>query len=233
MDYRANENDDEEYGGGNKKKKSSMFRAFKMIVYSVSIIVIVVTIYRVVSIGMPSELKNYLVGSQRIEQAHASQNDDFVMYSLGIRNAFGRGDAFFVDNVYYLESAETLQLTLRCKTSRFPVLFGSSGEPVLAQPFEAYLKISETSGGDELDYIVLETSDEVKFGKNNDRYVYFVYSFEDVAIDYANSKLELYVFDNASAAAAPFDEDRCLARFTLFDINMPKTKVQLKKFTIR
>ena len=229
MDYRAGGGDDGNYGG-EKKKKSWMFRIFKWIVYSVSMLVIVISIYRCASTGMPAELKNYIAGNQKIEQAYAELKDDFVMYSLDIRNPFALGDAFFAENVYYLESAGNLQLTLRCKTSRLPYLFRSSEQAVLARPFDAYLQISQTSESEDPGCFVFEPASEIKFGKNDDSYVYFVYSFDDVAIDYNKSKLEFYVFDSISGAF--FDEDAYLARFTLFDVNMPKKKMQLKKFTI-
>ena len=228
---------DEEYGG-EKKKNSWMFRIFKWIVYSVSLIVILITIYRFASMGIPTELKNYILASAKTEQAYAELKDDFLMYKFDILNAFGMGDAFHADSVYYLESVQNLQLTLRCKAGRFSDLFGSLPERDLIRPFKAYLKISEISGDDESESdanpdVVLESIDEAKFGKfgkNGDSYVYFVYSFDDVAVDYTKTKLELYVFDNTSETEALFDEDEYLARFTLFDVNMPKTKVQMKKF---
>ena len=224
----------EDAGGGYKKKKSRLLAIMRWMVYSVSIIVIAISAYRCASIGMPAEIKNYIIKSRPIERACDELGDDFAMYALEIRSAFGRGDALFADNVYYLESAENLQFTLRCKTNRFPEVFGGSEEG-LTRPFKTYLKISKTSGeeaageGEEGDYIVLEAEDEAGFGKNKDSYVYFVYSFGGVSIDYEKSKLELYVFDNTSGSAG-FDEDDYMARFTLFDVNMPKKKVPIKQF---
>jgi len=218
MDYQAD--------GGGKRTSSWMFRVLGWITCSVSLIVIAIVIYRCASIGMPSELKNYILGSPEIEGARAELGEGFVMYGLDIRNAFGMGDAFYAANIYYLESAENLQLTLRCKTSRFRGLFDSPGEP--GRPFAAYLKIS---GGEEGGEIVLQSAGEAKFGKNSDSYVYFVYSFDGVAIDYAKSRLDLYIFDNEPGAVAPYDEDAYMTRFTLFDVNMPKTKLQLKNFS--
>jgi hypothetical protein len=219
--------DNQTQDGGEKEKKSWMFRVFRWITYTISILVILITIYRCATIGMPSELKNYIIGSQKIEQAYAELKDDFAMYDVEMRNPFGAGDALFVGNVHYLESTETMQLTLRCKTSRFPQLLGS--DESAPAPFGAYLKISSTSEGEDADYVILDSAREAGFGKNKDNYVYFMHSFDDVAIDYANSKIELYVFKAASAA---FDEDEALARITLFDVNMKKTKVQLKDFAI-
>ena len=231
MDYKDNDQDEAEYGG-EKKKKSWMFRAFKWIIYSVSAIVVIITVYRCSSTAMPADLKNYIIGSPKIEQAYnvLEKKDDFVIYTLDIRNAFARGDAFFADNVRYLESAETLQLTLRCKTSRFPDLFGAAENTNLAKLFKVYLKISETSESPDADYEIMESAGEARSGKSSDSYVYFLYSFDEVKIDYAKSKIELYVFYNDPETS--FDEDECLARFTLFDVNMPKTKEKMKKFTI-
>ena len=224
----------EDAGGGYKKKKSRLLAVMRWMVYSVSIIVIVISAYRCVSIAMPAELKNYIIESQEIERARDELGDGFVMYTLEIRSPFGRGDAFFADNVYYLESAGTLQCTLRCKTNRFPDVFGDPKETALARPFKTYLKISEAPGeenqaAEEGQYELLEAEDEAGFGKNGDSYVYFVYSFRGVKIDYEKSKLELYVFDDTSGTAF-FDEDGCMARFTLFDVNMEKKKIQLKQF---
>jgi len=223
MDYQSE-------SGGEKKKTSLMFRILRWITGSVSLIVIAIVIYRCASVGMPSEVKNRIIGNKEIERAHAELGDGFLMYKLEIRNPFGAGDAFFCDNAYYLESAKTLQLTLRCKTSRCGALLEPFEEG--GRPFAAYLKISGEES-EEVEETVLQSANEAKIGKNRDNYVYFVYSFEGVAIDYKNSKIEFCIFDNEPGTMAPFEEGEYMARFTLFDVNMPKTKLKLKNFSLR
>jgi len=162
------------------------------------------------------------------------------------------GDALFVDNIYYLESAENLQLTLRCKNSKIGLMYldhlGTVGIVDSADsemsPFKFYLKVSSVNTDadakiDETDenntspdYILLETVNESSFGKDKDRYRYFVLSFDDVKIEYAKSKVELYVLKYSIDGETVFDENESVGRFTLFDINMPKTKIQAKKFKL-
>ena len=180
-----------------------------------------------VSTGLPKELKNYIIKSDKIEKAYKNLKDDFKMYKIDIRGAFSMGDALFVDNVYYLESVENLQLTMRCKNSRIANI--NSDLNSLIPLFRYYLKVSLDV---DTDYIMLEPVNQSAFGKETDRYRYFVLSFDDVKIEYAKTKVELYVFMNDSDDEAAFDEDDYKARFTLFDVNMPKTKLQAKKFKL-
>ena len=74
----------------------------------------------------------------------------------------------------------------------------------------------------------MDPSDEAAFGKDTGRYRYFVYSFSGVEIDYANSTVELYIF-LADEEYFP-DEEYAVARFAIFDINMPKEKISAKNF---
>jgi len=152
--------------------------------------------------------------------------------------------------VYYLENAENLQITLRCKNSALAEMrlenLGAAGEINSEKPlFKFYLrtsvKISESTDGEESEgeleddrvYDVLSVSGTAKeeiFGKDGDRYRYYALSFGEVIIDYANTKLELFIMRNSPDGEPEFDEDDFLARFTLFDVNMPKTKIPAKKF---
>ena len=222
-----------------------MWRIFKWIVYSVALVIIGIVAARLIATSTPGELKNYIISSNKIERAYnisVDAKDEFKIYQIKLRSPFGLGDNLFINNVYYLENAENLQLTLRCKNSRFENLSGSF--------FKVYLKVTDTSGVFEIDVetgelneapenaskawhsVILETVNQDIFGKNSNRYMYFVYSFDDVKINYADTKVELYVFDNSSGDITEFDEDKALARFTLFDVNMPKLKINAKKFKL-
>jgi len=204
-------------------------------VYAVSLIVILITIYRCATIGTPAALKNYIMQNEQIDAAYKELKENFVMYKLETRNPFSMGDAFFIDSAYYLESAKNLQLVIRCKTSRFgDFLELFSGDSSLS-PFVVYLKISETSDdvGDtakEETVVIEEAAKEESYGSYKDSYMYYIYSFDGVEMDYAKTRLELFVFDNSLDAKAPFDEEGYIARFTLFDVNTPKTKLQAAKF---
>lgn len=213
--------------------------------YSVCLLIIAVVIFRMVSTGEPGELKNYIIKSDKIEKAYKELKENFKMYQIKIRDTFAMGDALFVDNIYYLESAENMQLTLRFKNSRLEEMFGYSPDgdnAISSRPsfFRYYLKVSSVNpnAGDIessnyiLDYVILETVNENSFGKDTDRYSYYVLSFDDVKIEYATTKVELYVVKNNIVGETVFDEDDYSARFTLFDVNMPKTKVQAKKFDL-
>ena len=190
-------------------------------------------IYRIISTATPDELKNYIIKSDKIEKSYQDLKDNFKIYDINIREPFAIDDAMFADNVYYLESVGNMQLTLRCKNSSFEDLEDLSGA------FKVYLKIYEIDVDSTVpieeyvppeDYILLETTDEKTFGKNTDRYTYFVYSFDGLKIDYAKTKVELYIFKNSPGKIAEYKEKDSIARITLFDVNMPKKRVPAKKF---
>ena len=208
-------------------------------------------IFRIITTGTPAELKNYIVKNASVEKAYSEFKNDLAIYEIDIRIPFAIGDALFVDNIYYIEKAENLQLTLRFKTNRtdnivhlHPEFLDSS-----EYPFKFCLKVSDTSTttseaadddsevdltGADWNYVILETVDEHTVGKVTDKYRYFVVSFDDVKINYANTKVELYMFANSPNRDGEFDftedEKKVLARFTVFDVNTPKSKVQAKKF---
>lgn len=225
---------------------------FRWIVYAVCIFIVAIAVFRLISTADPKELKNYIIESEKIEKAYTDLKEDFKIYRIDIRDSFSMGDALFVNNLYYLESVENLQITLRCKNSRFQDLLGSFNKANSIHPFKTYLKVSadiadiadgndkndetkeSTESEDEIsqDYIILEPVNESAFSKDTDRYRYFVYSFDSVQINYAKTKVELYVFENSPDSVALFDEEEYLARFTLFDVNMPKTRIQAKKFKL-
>ena len=240
IDNQYNENYGDEFEKNKNRKKSWMWICFKWIVYAVAALIIIVVAYRLIDTGMPNDLKNYIIKSDKIEKAYANLKADFKIYKIDVRNSFSMGDALFVDNVYYLESVENFQLTLRCKNSKLEQMF----EDNPAYPFRYYLKVSSVNNDlvsdsidstvDEetdyiLDYVILQPMAENTFGKEG-RYRYFVLSFDDVQIAYAKTKVELYVTRNKTDGNYEFDEDDYVGRFTLFDINMPKSKIQAKKF---
>lgn len=143
----------------------------------------------------------------------------------------------FAENVYYLENAENLQLTLRYKNNALQGLLEASGinDYDSAAPFKFFLKVSDTGTAEEAsgwDYMIFEPVNGSSFGKDTERYSYLTVSFDGVKIDYANTKAELYLLLNGGGGEVIFDENETVARFTLFDINMPKTKMAAKKFKL-
>ena len=254
MFYQNNDNYD--YGGhGEPVRKKSVFpQILKWIIYSVCILILAIVIYRLISTGLPKELNNYIIQSPEIRAAYKNLKDDFKIYQIDVRGTFALGGALFIEKAYYLESAKNLQIILRCKNEKLarmilsdPGVVGEhkdSNNP--AAPLKTYLKLSEIADINETDitditeetditdettdYIVLETAGAAAFGKSEDRYKYFVFSFDGVKIDYAGTKVEFYVFYDNNRDEVMFDENEAVARFTIFDINMPKSKLQAKKF---
>ena len=266
MIFTQNRDDGEnEYAQSQNKNKnkiaSVIFKTFKWFIYAIGIFILGVVIYRFMSTATPSQLKNYIIQSDTIKNVYSdsiSAKKDFLMYKFDQRDPFSLGDALFVENVYYLETAENLQLTMRSKNADVQGVFGSydiaSYDYNIPNPFKFYLKVtdtipinetesetsntsntSSTSSADinsSLNYVIIEPVNSSSFGETADRYKYFTVSFDGVKIDYANTKVELYVFINKTEGETVFDENNTLARFTIFDINMPKTKLNAENFKI-
>jgi len=247
MNYQDGENDN--YGYGEPKKKSAFLTAAKWTVYSICILIIIIVIYRLISTATPKELKNYLINSPKIEETYKNLKDDFMIYQIDVRIPFALGDALFIEKVYYLESAENFQIMMRCKNEKLARLKLSS----LDESFKVWLKLSTrkdtpetetsaeiftettentTESGDWITDCVIEPTTIKTFGKSSDRYKYYVYSFDGVKIDNVKSKVEFYIFDDDNSGEIIYDEENALVRFTMFDINMSKKKVQMKKFTL-
>jgi len=245
MDNQYNENHTDDYNEDKDKtkKKSWLRQFFKWTVYIIASLIVIITAYRLISTGMPKELKNYIIKTEKIEQAYSNLKDDFKIYKIKIRDTFSMGDALFADNIYYFENAESLQVTVRLKNSRLRELFEDYGEDNSTAFFVFYLKVSyvnpdinSTSELEEtpyiLDFDILDVTNQSVLGEPDDKYQYITMNFDDVKINYANTKVELYVFENSALDEIVFDEDEYDARFTLFDINMPKTKLNVKKFDL-
>jgi len=243
--------DNGEYNQNKNTIGSVIFKAFKWFIYAIGLLIIGIVIYRFISTATPSELKNYIIKSDTIEKAYSesvSAKEEFKIYRLEMRNPFSLGDALFVLNPYYLENAENLQLTLRCKNSEVQNLIGSYNyDDDNTSKFYYYLKITDTTPINETktesetsetevkaipNYRFIEPVNSSSFGEAADRYKYFTVSFDGVKIDYANTKVEFYVFVSRYDGNTVYDEANYLARFTIFDINMPKTKLNAKNFKI-
>ena len=255
MNY-GNENN-YNYGEENIRKKSPLFKVMRWTVYSLCILIMIVVAYRLISTGTPKELKNYIAKSPEITEKYKSLKDDFKIYKIDVRTPFALGDALYIVSAYYLESSENLQVILRCKNEKFAQLILSSlgvagnideNHDNPTAPFKTWLKVSanvninsdenetkEENKEPAPDYVIIEPLKlkENTFGKTGERYKYFIYSFGGVQIDYANSKVELYVFyDNHNQSEVIFDENEALTRFTVFDVNMPKTRIPAKDFKL-
>jgi len=171
-----------------------------------------------------------MIKTESAEKTYAALKEDFIIYKIKVRDFFAVGDAVFISDVYYLESAKSLQLTVRIKNNDIKQILGES---VQKTPFKLFLSVFTKEGQDEKGAVCgnsarIDPSDKNAFGNDESRYRYFVYSFENVEIDYANSTVELYIFPGDEENFP--NEEYAMARFTIFDINMPKEKLPAKKF---
>ena len=207
--------------GNAKKIKINAGTVLRWTVYLICLIIIGSLIFRQASTATPGELKNHIIKSASVQRAHIETGGDLAIYQINVRNAFAIGDALYIDSVYYIEDAENLHITLRCKNNRID-----------RSTLGYWLKVSYIDENENEDE---DLSNEVYadiagyFPKDTKRYNYLVMSFDDVKIDYRNSKVELFVFRNTDGVLT---EEDAIARFTIFDINMPKSKIQAKKFDL-
>ncbi|MCL2095875.1 MAG: hypothetical protein FWH10_03110 [Oscillospiraceae bacterium] len=213
-----------------KKRGITAGTVMRWIIYLICVIILGSVIFRTVSMRAPGELKNYIIGSESVANAYIELGESLGVYKISVRNPFSGGDALFADNIYYIERAENLQLTLRFKTSRL-----DGGNLNVSTPFRAVLKVS----GDDSDSEDLFGAVDIKsFGRETARYRYFVYAFDNIKIDYANTKIELYIYlesdiDTDRNPDEIYGEISPVGRFTLFDVNMPKSEVRVKDLNIR
>lgn len=229
---------DIETGTETKEKKITAFKVFKWIVYVLLVIIMAIIIMRLISINDPKDSK-LILADDKIESDIKNLGSDFTMYTIDIRDSFDLEDAFFVNNVVYLESSQNLQLTLRCKKNRFAdILTGLKSmhnvqydKPDYAALLKLYLKVTTKSadGGDDA-VDIKEVYQDHNF--ETDKYEYIRLSFSGVKIDYVKTKLQLYLFATDANGSAEFSEDDAIAQFTLFDINMPKAKANIKNFKL-
>jgi len=181
--------------------------------------------FRLISTGLPGELKNYIIKSGGIEKAYAASTEaksEFKIYKFELRDPFALGDALYLESALYFENAENLQFTLRCKGSGLR-------EMGLDKPFARfYLKVYPDFSEIDPEYIILRFNALESHPKG--RYEYLALSFDGVKIDYAKTKVEMYLLGDG--AFEEFNENETLARFTLFDVNMTKKKMAAKKFKL-
>ena len=219
-----NNGDDE----NQKKKKSVVPKIIRTFFYTVCLIILGTTAYRLISTATPGDLKNYIIKSQYIEQKHDELKKDFVIYSFKPSNAFMLVDAMFVEKAYYLESAENFQVTIRCKNKVVRELL-EFYTITMDSPFKYYLNVYPDFAEDTENYIVLKPVSQETFGKDKDRYKYFVVSFDGVEIDYKKTKIELCMYLNDGN-----EEEEYVESITLFNIGsnpgMTQKKIQAGKF---
>ena len=216
MNYRYN-GDQNDTGEPENKKKFGVGSVLKWIVYSVCVFIAAAVIFRLITTKTPGELKNYIIKTESVNAAYAKQKNELTIYKIDVRSAFALGDALYIENVYYIEAAENLQITLRLNNTRLPELRGGA-------PFLPLLSVGEAENEPEK----TEPKDSRSVGKTTDRYRYFVYCFEDVKIDYAKSIVELFIFFGDEENYP--DIEYAAAKFMIFNINMPKSKVKTKIF---
>ena len=199
------------------------------------VVILAVFIARLVSLNDPEEIKAILT-DEKIESDIEKLGGDFLIYKITLRNAFSVQDAFFVNNVVYLESSRSLQMTLRCKKNRFADINEvlKAGKEDYDSLLNLYLRVTQKSenGGDDITEI--KEADK-KYRFENKNYEYIRVSFSGVNIDYVNSKAELFLYPKSADGAAVFEsynEEDIIAQFNIFDINMPKSKVNIKDFQL-
>ena len=214
---------------------------------SIPLLVIITLIVRIAMDNDPPE-SQFILNNSIIRNSSNSNNlEDFVVYSIRLRNPFTNGDTFRVSDAVYLESSRDLQLTLRSKKNRFEDLRNALNAPESTEKFSDLLRLyvrvttripTDTGGvrGETLVREVIEISADVPpllFENNN--YEYMRVSFGGIYIDYrcTMSRLDLFIFDNIREInLGDLDNARYLGRVTLFDINMPRERTNLSNFKI-
>jgi len=227
----------------NKDNSFGIPKSVRWVICSLCMLAIVILIYRVISTGTPKEFQNYIIKNPKIDEMYKELQDNFTIYQINQNNAFALDGALFIENVYYFEEAENLQINIRFKNNSIqPLLINPES------PFKAWLKVltkyddAEWWSADENKIVGTGwgdiSSEEKIFGKSTDKYQYAVYSFDEVVIDYTNSKVELYLFINNMDGEIDINENDALARFVIFDgilrdgITTPISRVQSKNLKL-
>jgi len=240
MNNKFDENEYNEQSGYDQKTKkpSPVAKSLRWTVYIVCIFFIGIFAIRLFGTSHPGELKNYIIPNEKIKASYAELENDFKIHQLQIRDVFTLGDALFASNVYYLESADNLQLTIRCKNSSLNEL-NERYNTDIEKPFGYYLKIYNDFTNNQNDYIIITASNEEMFGKPSDRYSYIIVNFDGVEIDVdsADIKVELYLTLNKITEPGAedniiLDEPDDIARFNLLDRTISLKKLRARDFDL-
>ena len=249
--------DNDNYYGSEKKKPSIVGRILKWSVYLLIAFIYVVFMIRIFMSCEPSESKILLFDDDTINAFYEMGEEDFVLYDIRPRNNFGDGDAFFLNNVVYLESSEQLQFTLRYKKNRLaPYLeaydsqeYSTVSEKLLTA-FDFTLKISTATTDTAADAQSSFIQDYYTYQFETNKYYYHKIKFDNVKVDYRETKLELFLNlsggdSNVSKIILPdafitsglnntniekISAEDYFARFTVFDINTEKKQNNVSKY---
>ena len=211
----------------NDDNRDDFPKVFKWTVFSLCILIITFIIFRSISITIPKELQNYLAKNY---EEYINRNDDFKIIEINANNRFSLdkqnpleySDALFIETIYYLEDIKKLQIVLRYKNMEIqPIILNSE------EPFVACLSnntLNDNSNIEWKDWTAEWTSwydvssNPTIFGKSTDKYQYFVYSFDNVAIDYGLSMVTLQVFinNNKEVKEIVTNKENELGQFTIY-----------------
>ena len=247
--------DNDNYYGNEKKKPSIVSRILKWSVYLLIAFIYVVFMIRIFMSCEPSESKILLFDDDTIDAFYAVGEDDFVLYDIRPRNNFGDSDTFFLNNVVYLESSEQLEFTLRYKKNRLAPYreaydsqeYSTVSEKLLTV-FDFTLKISTAAADADAQPSFIQ--DYYTYQFETDKYYYHKVKFDNVKVDYRETKLELFLNLSGGDSAvskiilpdafitsgenntnvAKISEEDYFARFTVFDINTEKKKNNVSKY---
>jgi hypothetical protein len=171
------------------------------IVFLVCILILALIVFRSISGETPKDLENYITG--RHEEYKNSKNAGKITqinpvsrFSKDLQNPLEYDESLVIETVYYIEEAKNLQIILKCKNIEIQPLISNSKEPFVLFLTINTLNDIELKENAELITWGDSASNAEIFGKNTDKYRYFVYSFDDVVIDYGASQVNLQVSVN-------------------------------------
>lgn len=175
---------------------------FGRIVFSICILILAIIVFRSISVGTPKELKNYITGSH---EEYKKTNNDVKITQINAINRFSKDmqnpleydESLCIESIYYIEDAKNLQIILKCKNIEIQPMILNSEEPfVLFLTINTLNDITLKENAELIAWNDSSSTAEI-FGKNTDKYQYFVYSFDDVTIDYGVSQVDLQISINS------------------------------------
>ena len=250
--------DSDNYPTSEKKKPNILGKIAKWSVYLLIAFIYGVFMIKIFTSCDPSESKILLFDDDAITVYHSIGEENFVLYDIKSRDNFGDGDTFFIDNVVYLESSEQLQFTMRYKKNRLDsyreVYYSQVDEYKrysgnLLEVFDLTLQVSNMSSDLEPSF----HQEYYTYQFETDNYYYHRVNFNNIKIDYRESKVELFVTLSGIESVAhrimlveafttsgtnsinieKITEGDYFARFTIFDINTAKEKINMNKYEIK
>jgi len=192
------------------KKKVLTEKIMRWIFISFGLLLVAIVVFRSLATGTPKELQNYIIKSPEINEAYMNLKNDLTIYQIKPMNPFAAGAAFHdgdgisVDNVYYFEDVDNLQIIVRLKNNVIQPFISNSESPFRAELLVClydnvkWAKMGIPSYDDQEEITIksegCDVSAEEIFGKSTDRYQYIIYSFGGVNIDYLRTQVYLYLY---------------------------------------